>query len=102
MRYLVSRPLFTHDIIEGVERARRKEAHAEIIRKDDEILIIVRAGFRPVGKFVFKVIDTDCVIHRYFISEKTYCPFSLALSELTKFLKRKKIKYIDTKESAII
>lgn len=69
------------------------------LSKEDEVHVDVWVGTRLVGAFRFSKIDNEddkdgMELKKFHIIDRMYYPLEVAVYHLTKYLKKRKIKYI--------
>lgn len=102
MRITVSNPNLNQKFRRGEHRGKNKGIVADIDLGVEYINIVVRAKQRIVGKFTFSRSipenadePMEATLTKSYVYDGEYSPFEFAVSELTRFLRRKKIKYIN-------
>lgn len=94
MKVTISKPQFSDDFLFGLKKSTARGCSTFIDRNEDNIYVEVRSGERIIGKFSFIIDKDECTLTKKFIIEREYYPFELAISDLVKFLKRKKVKFV--------
>jgi len=94
MKVSVTKPKFSDEFTNSIARGTRKGAETTILSQDFYIYVLVKVGNRIVGKFIFEKEEPVVVLTKEYVFDREYSPFEFAISQLTKFLKKTKIKYI--------
>jgi len=94
MQISVTKPDFTADFKARIARANAKGCTAKIVVDDTSVFVQVMASGRLVGKFVFEKDEDNCILQKFHIIEREFCPLEFTIATLAKALKRKKIKFI--------
>lgn len=95
MQVSVTKPTFEYEFKVKIAKAKAKKVHSQITEVEDRAYISVYSQNRPVGRFTFIKEDTIATIEKSHVIERDYYPLEFCISELVKYYKRKKIKYID-------
>ena len=94
MQISVKKPNFKTDFKASIAKAVAKELHSKIDQAEDHLFISIYSQDRPVGRFTFEK-EEDCLsLKKFQVIEKDYPSFEFCISEVVKYSKRKKIKYI--------
>ena len=88
------KPEFDDIIKDKIKVASLKRCETAITKVNDFLYVSVYASSRPVGRFVFELEDENAILIKRFIIEREFYPLEFCLSELTKYLRKKKIKYL--------
>lgn len=105
MRISVKTPNFNHELKRETHIARVKGVTHEIeANADNYIVDVYSPDGRRVASFTFlkheagegETKHDEITLTKYFIADKAYRPKEYVFSELTKYFKKKKIKYINS------
>lgn len=105
MRYNVRQPNFNRKLKREAHIAKVKGVDHEIETNDNIVLVsLTSPDGRTVAKFKFLKHEQgegenkhdELTLVKYFIADKAYRPKEYILTELTKYFKRRKIRYINS------
>lgn len=94
MRILIGKPNLPDDFKKKIARAVGKELTIDIKDIDKHLFISVYSQNRTVARFTFEIRDKTAELDRSFIIEHDYNSFEFCISEVIKYLQKKKIKYL--------
>lgn len=94
MKVSVNSPKFDDGFLFGLKKAIARGCTTLIDRTGDNIYIEAKSGDRVIGKYTFIIDGDECKMAKKFTIEREYYPFEVVVSDLVKFLKRKKIKFV--------
>ena len=94
MKISINKPEFENSFLVSYKKATARGCSTFIDKKDNDIYIEVKSNDRVIGKFSFVIDGDECISSKKFIIEREYYPFELAIFDLVKFLKRKKVKFV--------
>ena len=91
MQISTKKPAFDDEFISRVNKSELKGSVAQISFDDTHVLVTVIASVRPVGRFSFIIDDAVYLLEKSHIIEREFYPFELAVYELVKVAKKKKV-----------
>lgn len=82
------------EIASKVRKGKTKGALAEVILRDDVVLVVVIGSGRPLGRYAFFKREDSLEFKSKQTIEREFYPFEVALEALQKWSKRHQIKQI--------
>lgn len=95
MQVSVAKPQYEDDFKAKIAKAIAKQLTSEFTEVEERFFVSIYSQGRPVGRYSFIKEDSIATIEKNWTIERDYFPFEFCISEVVKYLKRKKIKYID-------
>lgn len=84
----------SEEIASKIRKGKTKGAVAEVILRDDVVLVVVVGSNRPLGRYAFFKKGDSLEFKSRQTIEREFFPFEVALEALQKWAKRHQIKQI--------